>query len=259
MSDLSSNLEELVLAGRMASRPTDADVTRVLQAIESRLATVGGASLLEAEVAATRGGNLRLFPAKIIGIAVAGLAIVAGVVSHLGDRLSVHSELPLDANGVVAVAGEAAVPVSPAIESVNASATAPLEDATLPSSQSRDAQAVASAREMTRTHDSLSEEVAVLSRAEQELHAGRAEAALRLISEHERRLPRGILAEERTAARIQAFCALGRVAEANAQLARLSPASLHGDHAKQACNSRKQDTSSRAADVQSVRAPAKNR
>ena len=61
----------------------------------------------------------------------------------------------------------------------------------------------------------------------------------RLLNEHERRFGNGLLAEERIAARIQALCALGRTTEADAQLARLSPKSLHGEPARQACSSRK--------------------
>jgi hypothetical protein len=85
----------------------------------------------------------------------------------------------------------------------------------------------------------LSDEVAILTRAETELHGGRAESALRLLNEHERRFRNGILAEERTAARIQALCALGRVSEADVLRARLSPKSLHGEQTKKACSSSK--------------------
>jgi hypothetical protein len=88
------------------------------------------------------------------------------------------------------------------------------------------------------THDGLSDEVAILSRAETDLHSGRPENALRALDEHERRFPNGVLTEERTAARIQALCAIGRAAEADAQLARLariSPHSAHEERARQAC------------------------
>jgi hypothetical protein len=89
-----------------------------------------------------------------------------------------------------------------------------------------------------RAHDGLSDEIAILSRAETELHSGRPESALKALDEHERRFPNGVLAEERTAARVQALCALGRTAEADAELARLariSPHSAHEERARQAC------------------------
>jgi hypothetical protein len=86
--------------------------------------------------------------------------------------------------------------------------------------------------------DGLSEEVAIMSRAESDLHGGRPESALKALGEHERKFGNGVLAEERTAARIQALCALGRTAEADAQLARLirtAPNSPHTERARQAC------------------------
>ena len=89
-----------------------------------------------------------------------------------------------------------------------------------------------------RVRDGLSEEVAILSRAETDLYGGRAESALLALDEHERRFGHGVLEEERTAARIQALCALGRTAEADTELARLvriSPNSPHAKRSRQAC------------------------
>jgi hypothetical protein len=86
-----------------------------------------------------------------------------------------------------------------------------------------------------RPADRLAEEVAILSRAETELHAGRYAGALRVLEEHQRKFPRGTLSQERTAARIRALCGLGRTSEANAALARLSPGSLHEGPAREAC------------------------
>ena len=89
-----------------------------------------------------------------------------------------------------------------------------------------------------RSRDGLAEEVVLLSRAQTELRAGRPANALLALNEHQRKFPRGTLAEERTAARIQALCALGRTDEANAQLkqlASISPNSAHQERARQAC------------------------
>jgi hypothetical protein len=134
----------------------------------------------------------------------------------------------------VSVVTEAApVPsAAPAIAPQQASPAAPVTG--LDSNPAKSGPA-ASTREQPRSRDSLSEEVAILSRAETELHSGRPEAALKTLSEHERRFPRGILKEERIAARIQALCALGRGSEANGLLARLKPGSLHGETSRQAC------------------------
>jgi hypothetical protein len=90
-------------------------------------------------------------------------------------------------------------------------------------------------RGASKTHDSLAEEVDTLSRAERELYGGRPESALVLLNEHERKFRNGTLAEERTAARIQALCLLGREAEASALYKKLSPSSLHGKSTRRAC------------------------
>ena len=86
-----------------------------------------------------------------------------------------------------------------------------------------------------RAPDRLAEEVAILSRAETELHAGRHQSALRVLEEYERKFSNGKLSQERAAARILALCGLGRTGEANAALARLSRGSLLEGTAREAC------------------------
>lgn len=62
----------------------------------------------------------------------------------------------------------------------------------------------------------LSEEAALLQRAERALSGNEPNAALAALAEHERRFPAGALREERRAAKVLALCTLGRVAEARA-------------------------------------------
>lgn len=62
----------------------------------------------------------------------------------------------------------------------------------------------------------LSEEATLLERAQRALAAREPGVALETLAEHERRFPRGALAEEREAAKVLALCALGRVNEARA-------------------------------------------
>jgi len=62
---------------------------------------------------------------------------------------------------------------------------------------------------------SMSEEASLLQSAQRSLAAGRADAALGLLAEHELRFPSGALTEERRVAKILALCALGRVEEAS--------------------------------------------
>jgi hypothetical protein len=114
--------------------------------------------------------------------------------------------------------------------------------AAVPSSQAKAAVTSALSRRPARARDSLSEEAAILSRAQSELHAGRATSALQVVAEHERKFKRGILAQERVAVKIQALCALGRSSEANALMGGLSAQSLTGDSARQACSLSKNTT-----------------
>jgi TolA-binding protein len=87
----------------------------------------------------------------------------------------------------------------------------------------------------SRRSDALAAEVAILSRAETELHAGRFTSALDVLDEHARRFPRGTLTQERVAARVQALCGLGRVAEAKAELTQLGSGSLQAGSAREVC------------------------
>ncbi|HEY8946803.1 MAG TPA: hypothetical protein VIM73_21315, partial [Polyangiaceae bacterium] len=89
-----------------------------------------------------------------------------------------------------------------------------------------------------RAEDKLAQEVAILSRAGAEIHAGRPALALKMLEEHRRRFPSGVMAQERSAARARALCMLGRGAEAQSELARLSklsPNSPHEARARKAC------------------------
>ncbi|HEX6277078.1 MAG TPA: hypothetical protein VFZ53_28750, partial [Polyangiaceae bacterium] len=79
---------------------------------------------------------------------------------------------------------------------------------------------------------------AILSRAGTELHAGHPSEALKELEEHRRAFPRGALVQERSAAKIQALCALDRKSEARAelvQLAKLAPSSPLEARARRTC------------------------
>ncbi len=235
MSDLSPELMELVLAGKSAARPSEADSARVMAALRARL---GDAAVLGAETGRAAAGSSSGFAfGKVAAIGIAGLAVAGGFWFFTARTPRVVSSEPQAIPSVAAtIAAETAV--VPAAMASSAPVSPQLDEAALSGSnkvEHSDARAVASHH----GRDSLSEEVAILSRAETELHAGKPEAALRLLNEHERRFGNGLLAEERIAARVQALCALGRTSEADAQLARLSPKSLHGEQARQACSPQK--------------------
>jgi len=241
MSDLSSGGKALVQAGRNADRPSDADRERVLAALRARL---GDAAVLGAGVAHVPAsiGGVSAVRSKLLKWGWVGptTVLVAGAwwfvprAGHEGSKA-----VPAPSASVVSVMKVAAPPVGAAPElapSLGAPETASgstRSPATEAGSRSVDPQKVPA-----RSGDGLAEEVALLSRAETELRAGRPAKALLALAEHQRKFPRGALAEERTAARIQALCALGRNEEANAQLRQLlhlSPNSAHEERARQAC------------------------
>ena len=61
----------------------------------------------------------------------------------------------------------------------------------------------------------LEAETALLERARAQLQAGDAEAALRLLAQHEAQHPQGLLAAERSTTRVKALCKAGREADAH--------------------------------------------
>ncbi|HET7543213.1 MAG TPA: hypothetical protein VFK05_25240 [Polyangiaceae bacterium] len=235
MSDLTEGGKALVHAARQADRPSEADRERVLALLRERL---GDAALLattavQAPSAASRAALLRskLLKWGWVGptVLVAGAAV--WFAPHAGQQ---RQAAPAASASVLSApaAPSAAAEVAP-------SPSAQVVDGTPTRAESAEGASRAIDPQKTpRARDSLAEEVALLSRAETELHAGRPAKALVVLAEHQRKFPRGALAEERTAARIQALCALGRTEEANAQLRQLlhiSPKSPQEERARQAC------------------------
>lgn len=221
MSNLSPEALALLNAGRAATRPTPADRERITMALFARIGDVQLPSDPHGSgaVAHTPGTSAIGWPA--ISAMVAGL-FVAG--AGLWYALGSDAPAPVATNLAVSTP-PVAPPVAPAPpEQKDAPEVSPLPPA--------ETAAPSAAR---RPSDRLAEEVAILSRAETELHAGRYSSALRVLDEHERKFPRGTLAQERLAARIRALCALGRTADADTALARLSRSSVHEGPTRAAC------------------------
>lgn len=247
MSDLSEGGKALVQAGRRADRPSDADRKRVLLALQARL---GDAALLAAGAAASpaphaASGAARAARSKLIKWGWVGPTVLVAGAAWFAPRLGHKDVKPAAAPSasVVSVASalssaEVPAPVQDTPElSIPVASSAPLASAR-PVAAEAGNRLVDAQKGTARSRDSLAEEVALLSRAETELHAGRPAKALVALAEHQRKFPRGALAEERTAARIQALCALGRSDEANAQLRQLlhiSPNSALEERSRQAC------------------------
>jgi len=239
MSDLSPELRELVLAGKGATLPTAADSARIFEILRARLGEAAFASA-EAGQAVAAPSSAGFVTGKLATLGLAGLALLGGFLFFSARS---QRAVPSESNSAPRAAATEWAP-----QALAASALAPAApQATDPTSA--EVAATAGSNDGVRTEprpiasphpkDSLSEEVAILSRAETALHGGQPGLALKLLNEHERRFGNGLLAEERIAARIQALCALGRTADATAQLAQLSPKSLHGAQARQACGPRK--------------------
>ncbi len=225
MTKLTPKAEELVRAGREALRPSDADRKRVFQALLPQLGGGLGAGGLNAPSTAPAA------PAAASGLAVkvAAAIVVIGVAGG-GLFLALRKEAA-PARPVTPGVSSASEP-RPPIEKPPESAPSAVPLAESPEKRAP----VASSR----SSDTLAEEVAILSEASAALHGGRPAAALKMLDEHRRKFPRGALGQERTSARIQALCALGRTKEAQAELARLaraSPNSPHVARARKACGS----------------------
>jgi hypothetical protein len=203
MTDLNPDAKELVRAGRAALRPKAGDRERVLGALLPRL----GAGVAVATASATAAAPAKATPLLKASALLVGVGMVGG-----GLYLTLSPERPAAKVEVPAVVQPAPAPPAP-VNRVTESVT-PAEPQPVPAQKQSPAP--------SRSADNLAQEVAILSRAGSELHAGRPAAALQALDEHRRKFPSGVLAQERTAARIQALCALGRKIEAEAELGRLA-------------------------------------
>jgi hypothetical protein len=241
MADLRPDARALIRAGRTAFRPQPSDRERVLQSLTQALgesASVGAAHRTQPPASVVGQSAVRSWVLGGLG----ALAVSAGIVvaTHPWTRATTASSPTSTPMATPIPASEPAF--STAIPSLSAE-DLPLQRRVegLPRSQ-RPGPQLSIARQPLSAHavlaDSLPEEVSLLSKAEQQLNAGRVDEALRTLGEHERRFPSGALAEERLAARVQSLCALGRVGEARTELAKLArtyPGSAHFDRARRFC------------------------
>lgn len=229
MTDLSPTLQNLVAAAKAESRPSEAAQARVLEALEARLGT---AALIGNGPAATIGGTAAPTAAlKAAAISAVGVALLGGAAwlySETRDHAPPLPRLELQHSVVAPVLSAS----RDEAETLTPSQT-PESSSVLPPEDARPSAAVGAPTNAKgrnaegRAPDRLAEEVALITRAQSEIASSRPANALGILDEHARKFPRGILSEERIAARIQALCALGRTTEANAQLNRLSRRSLH--------------------------------
>lgn len=217
MSELTPAAKELVRAGRTALRPSAADRARVLHGLREQL---GG---LEPTLAPEPSPSL--FSRAWLTWPAVGIAVVCGLGAAIiaGTRGG-----PAPAPAVTITLQHTTTPVASATETPAPTPT-PAPVATAPAATAEPATSVRSPRrERAKSStgipasDDLAQEVALLSRAETDLHRGQAALALQSLEEHRRAFPNGTLALERRAARIRVLCTLGRGSEASAELTSLS-------------------------------------
>ena len=223
MSVLSPKAGALLDAGRSVIRATDGDRDRIEAALRARL---GAAALpLETPVAppkaapVPRAGWRVVVPA--IGVGAVGVALMFAY-RPVQSPKPAPSRTEIQAPEVKSAPIASAEPAAPAPET----AISPASSAVVPSAAAALPQ-----------RDPLTMEVALLSRATSALSSGRFGEALKVLKEHQRQFPNGLLSEERRAGQAQALCSLGRVAEGRAQLAHLSPRSPAATRAGSVCDS----------------------
>ncbi|MES1175598.1 MAG: hypothetical protein ABUL62_14855 [Myxococcales bacterium] len=215
MDALNPKAQAVVQEAREGLRPPAGERERLEALLDARLGAMAPAPRVEAPTPPRMGG-WRFVPPLAIGAALIGGA------AFLALRPSpVETPAPV----IPAAAAPAATLVPPA----EPAAVAPAEADPLP----EPAKPIV---EPQRPEDRLAQEVALLSKAMSDLRAGRAAEALKLLDEHQRKFPRGVLGVERRGARAQALCSLKRVAEGRAELARLAPQSPAAGRAKQVCD-----------------------
>jgi hypothetical protein len=224
VSVLSREARAIIVKGKSKLVPTEADRARVTQLLNSRMGAEG----------------LRLsVPTSPAAVVVAGKALklltLASVLSVIGTFSAVayfgrqSAQLPTPAEKAIVVEPS---PMQAPSAQPQLTAEAP-KSAAPPAISSNTNKSEPSQYTAKSSRDSLGQEVQILSRAERELHNGRPELALKALDEHQRRFASGALVQERSAARVQALCALGRTQEAKVESIKLKRSSPNSPQAAQ--------------------------
>jgi hypothetical protein len=213
MSDLSPRARQVLQSSVKQATPADRD--RIQNALHARLGV--------ATLSASEGKGLS--PAHTRWPFVSSVIVGVGLIGGALFLMTRHGpEVTIPARSAVAVTTGSAAPVAvPPVESDPVALPAAPAAPELPAPSARPAP------------DRLAQELAFLERATSALHAGRASNALKVLDEYQRKFPNGLLALERSAARAQALCSLGRRSEAQTELSRLPAQSPSVARAKQVC------------------------
>lgn len=224
MKELGPSAKQLIESGKSSMDPTSADEARVLDALRVRIAAGGSEPGQPGPATSPPPAPAPLWPMISAGVVGAGL-LTGALLWGLSERPAPPPAGPPPT--------ERPSPAAPADQPSKTDLAAPTPAPT-PTPAAENDGGSAAPQQKARSNR-LAEEVALLSRATTALHAGRAEEALRVATEHQQKFPGGLLSEERIAVRAQALCMLGRTAEAKRDLARLSPSSPQGARARQRC------------------------
>jgi hypothetical protein len=241
MSDLSRDERALIDSARAAEDPDVAVRKRVRERLLVQIGAGMGATALSGTAAAGT-GKLLVGSGLLTKLFVVGGAVALGGAAVVG---SLPAETPLPVTGGALGTGARAVSAAPARALASAMASAMARSAVAaaepaPSAAVSPARPVATSAAAASSvpRDGLAEEVALLGRAQQAMREGRADHALEILGEHDRRFGSGALAEEAQAARVLALCEAGRRAEARALGARFlarSPDSPLAARVRAAC------------------------
>jgi hypothetical protein len=246
MKELSHGAREVLEQGLAFDGPSDEQRVRVKQRM---LVALGGGAVALGSAATAAGAGSATAAAGVVasattakgllagslwvwfgigiatGVGVSGAAAVVSMSSQpsvvapsstastagdaLGSRVAPAGDQLSLTGSIQASASPAATALEPASEpGVRPNGAA--VSAALPASDPSAATAAPSA--LSTLHD----EAALLQSAQRALAAQQPDQALATLAEHERRFPAGVLREERQAARILAYCGVGRVDEARA-------------------------------------------
>ena len=222
MNSLSREARALIAAGKSELRPSLVDRKRVTRSLRDRMGAVGLTLSIPAKAApgVVAGKAFKLLAvAGTLGIVGALSAVVyfgrQGKHAAVPPQNAIPAQPPLTEEPVPSRPIETSEPLAPQAVSSNPSMAEPPPRTAKP------------------PRDSLGEEVQILSRAERELHNGRPALALKALDEHQRRFASGALVQERSAARVQALCALGRLQEAKLESIKLKRSSPNSPQAAQ--------------------------
>ena len=223
MAALGPKASALIASGRKAYRPQQADRERIEAALRVRL----GADALPHDANPSPLHQLSTW--KLLSGAAFGLFLGGSAALWALDPS--HAPQPRAAlvrRAALAQHVTEATKLQPKLEQ---HAVTPEPAAALTPAETKQPRSPAASRV-----DPLSQEVSLLTRATREIGAGHPAKALQALTEHQQRFPNGKLSEERRAAKAQALCALGRVAEGRAEQRQLVQQSPTAARAKQACD-----------------------